>query len=314
MLLLGKTLAAYTYIVRPTTQIQKYIREFLEDLELERGRSLKTIENYNHYLNRFFTKAQIEHPGDITEEKVRAFRLWMGRADGLGGLSTKTRNYHLIALRQFLAYLARRNIASLAPEKIELARLQNRDIDIPPIDDLERLLTAPKSGSIQGLRDRAILELLFSTGLRVSELTHLNRDSIDLRREEFSVRGKGGKIRLVFLSGRAKNALKAYVDKRNDLDEALFVGAQKKDSKRLSVRQVERLTQRYAIAAGIGRKVTPHTLRHLFATDLLINGADLRSVQALLGHSSITTTQIYTHVTDNQLREVHKAFHARRRK
>ena len=160
----------------------------------------------------------------------------------------------------------------------------------------------------------AILELLFSTGLRISELVALSRDSIDLKREEFSVRGKGGKIRLVFLSGQAKSALKEYQDKRTDMEEALFAGTQKKDPKRLSVRQVERLVARYAIAAGIGRKVTPHTLRHLFATDLLMNGADLRSVQALLGHSSITTTQIYTHVTDKQLREVHKAFHSRRRK
>ena len=300
--------------MRPQSLIQKYLREFLEDLELERGRSLKTIENYNHYLDRFFSQAGISRPDDISEEKVRSFRLWMGRAQNGKELSTKTRNYHLIALRQFLKYLAKRNIVSLAPEKIELARLRDRDIDIPPIEDLERLLAAPKPHSLQGLRDRAILELLFSTGLRISELIALSRDSIDLKREEFSVRGKGGKIRLVFLSGRAKSALKEYQDKRTDMEEALFASTQKKDPKRLSVRQVERLVARYAIAAGIGRKVTPHTLRHLFATDLLMNGADLRSVQALLGHSSITTTQIYTHVTDKQLREVHKAFHSRRRK
>src|SRR3990167_5873448 len=237
------------------TSIQKYLREFLEDLELERGRSLKTIENYNHYLDRFFSQAGVSRPDDISEEKVRSFRLWMGRAQNGKELSTKTRNYHLIALRQFLKYLAKRNIVSLAPEKIELARL----------------LAAPKPHSLQGLRDRAILELLFSTGLRISELIALSRDSIDLKREEFSVRGKGGKIRLVFLSGRAKSALKEYQDKRTDMEEALFASTQKKDPKRLSVRQVERLVARYAIAAGIGRKVTPHTLRHLFATDLLMN-------------------------------------------
>ncbi|MEK7643161.1 MAG: site-specific tyrosine recombinase/integron integrase [Patescibacteria group bacterium] len=285
------------------------LREFLEDLELGRGRSQKTIENYRHYLERFFLREQIESPADINDDHIRAFRLWLNREH----LSVRTRNYHLIALRQFLKYLVRREIVSLAPDRIELAKLQDRDIDIPRIEDLERLLATPKTSTLQGLRDRAILELLFSTGLRISELVALNQDSIDLKRDEFSVRGKGGKVRLVFLSSEAKQILKDYFARREDILEALFVATGKKPT-RLTVRQIERLVHRYAIAAGIGSKVTPHTLRHMFATDLLINGADLRSVQALLGHSSITTTQIYTHVTDRQLRDVHKAFHGRRRK
>lgn len=290
--------------------IQKIFEEFLEDLELERGRARKTMENYQHYIQRFLDQASIKDPLHITEDKVRQFRLWLNRKE----LSARTRNYHLIALRMFLKYLAKRNIKSLAPEKIELAKLGDRDIDIPPSEDLDRLLAAPKTNTTQGLRDRALLELLFSTGLRVSELAGLNRDSIDLNRDEFSVRGKGSKIRLVFLSKSAKEAIRKYNAAREDILEALFVGQRGKTVSRLTVRQIERLVRRYAIMAGIAGKVTPHTLRHLFATDLLVNGADIRSVQALLGHSSITTTQIYTHMTDRQLRDVHKAFHGKRRK
>ncbi len=289
--------------------IEKITREFLEDLELERGRSPKTIENYDHYLRRFFTHAKVVSPEGISDESVRSFRLALNRT----GLSPRTRNYHLIALRMFLKYLAKRDIKSLAPERVELAKLGDRDIDIPAEGDIDRLLNAPKNTQ-QGLRDRAILELLFSTGLRVSELTALNRDSLDLRRDEFSVRGKGSKIRVVFLSENAKEAIKIYLAKRGDILDALFVGVQKKNQARLSPRQIERLVRHYAISAGIPGKVTPHTLRHLFATDLLLNGADIRSVQVMLGHSSITTTQIYTHITDRHLRDVHKAFHGKRRK
>jgi len=290
--------------------IQKHLRNFLEDLELARGRSLKTIENYERYLSRFFKETDIHDPRDVTDEAVREFRMKLNR----GGLATRTRNYHLIALRMFLKYLAKKDIKSLAPEKVELAHLPDRDIDIPPHEDLERLLDAPPSSSLQGVRDRAILELLFSTGLRISELVSLDRDSLDLSRDEFSIRGKGGKIRLVFLSKDAKDAITVYLKKRGDMEEALFVGTQKKKPRRLTQRQIERLVVRYATKAGIPGKVTPHTLRHMFATDLLVNGADIRSVQALLGHSSITTTQIYTHMTDRQLREIHRAFHAKRRK
>lgn len=290
--------------------IEQALREFLEDLELERGRSQKTIQNYDHYLRRFFTDMKIKRPEDITDSEVRSFRLLLNRKE----LAVRTRNYHLIALRMFLKYLVKRQIKSLPPDRIELAKLSDRDIDIPPQEDLNRLLAGPKTKTLQGKRDLAILELLFSTGLRVSELANLNIDSLDLNRDEFSVRGKGGKIRLVFLSQTAKNALRSYISDRKDTHESLFVGMKGKSISRLTVRQIERLVRRYAIAAGIPGKVTPHTLRHLFATDLLINGADIRSVQALLGHSSITTTQIYTHMTDRQLRDVHKAFHGKRRR
>ena len=287
--------------------IKKYLDDFLEDMELERGRSQKTIENYQFYIKRFFEEEKILYPSDISEDKIRAFRLFLNRVKAGKGVSLRTRNYHLIALRMFLKYLAKRNINSLSAEKIELARVPDRDIDIPAADDLTRLLNAPNRDTLQGIRDKAMLELLFSTGLRVGELVKLNRYSVDLKRDEFSVRGKGGKIRLVFLSQDAKDALLQYIKKRPDVNEALFAGVQKSTSeptKRLSTRQIERLVKRYAVQAGIANKVTPHTLRHLFATDLLTNGADIRSVQALLGHSSITTTQIYTHMTDRQLREV----------
>ncbi|MDA1334936.1 MAG: tyrosine-type recombinase/integrase [bacterium] len=290
--------------------IDKALREFLEDLELEKGRSQKTIQNYEHYLARFFREAKIKKPSDITDARVREFRLKLNRT----GLGAKTRNYHLIALRMFLKYLVKREILSLAPDRIELAKLPDRDIDIPPSEDLDRLLKAPDTNTLQGLRDRAILEMLFSTGLRVSELTSLDCDTIDFSRDEFSIRGKGSKVRIVFLSPDAKQACQAYTKKREDVGEALFVGTQKKNQSRLTTRQVERLVARYAVKSGIPGKVTPHTLRHMFATDLLMNGADIRSVQVLLGHSSITTTQIYTHMTDRQLRDVHKAFHGKRRR
>lgn len=291
----------------------QFLREFLEYLEIERGRSPRTITNYEHYLGRFFKYAGVSSLTDITEDKVRKFRIWMNRdAKGNGsGMSVKTQNYHLIALRAFLKYAARRDQKTLAAEKIELARVPMRDIDLPTVDDLVRLLEAPEGTDERSLRDKAILELLFSTGLRVSELAALNRETIDFKRGEFSIRGKGGKIRVVFLSGEAAEAVRAYLDKRGDIEDALFVSTAKNPS-RLSTRQIQRLIQRYAIKAGIVKRVTPHTLRHLFATDLLINGADLRSVQALLGHSSITTTQVYTHLTDKQLREVHKSFHGKR--
>ncbi|MFC1595190.1 site-specific tyrosine recombinase/integron integrase [Patescibacteria group bacterium] len=292
----------------------KILKEFLEYLEIERGRSPKTIINYEHYLNRFFEFSKISSPKDITDECVRKYRLWLNRLTNESGksISRNTQNYHLIALRSFLKYLAKRNIKTLAAEKIDLAKLPVRDIDLPELDDFYRFLNSPEGNSTQSLRDRAILKVFFSTGLRVSELVALNRDSIDLKRDEFSVRGKGGKIRLVFLSQEAKDTLTDYLSSRADIEDALFVGIQKNPG-RLTSRQVERMIKKYAIKAGIVKKVTPHTLRHLFATDLLMNGADLRSVQALLGHASIATTQIYTHLTDKQLREVHKTFHSRRK-
>lgn len=300
-------------------------REFLEHLEIEKGRSLKTIENYDRYLSRFLKQTTVVKPTEITDEVVRKFRLWLNRQPSgkhtRGNnetLKKKTQNYYLIALRQFLKYLAKRDIESLPADRIELAKTPERHIDLISAGELERLLNAPDTEKgLKQKRDKAILELLFSTGLRVSELTALNRD-IDLSKDELSVRGKGDKVRVVFLSERAKEALKAYLDKRDDMDEALFANispAQKEsDSLRLTPRSVERLIKRYAVKAGISKKVTPHVIRHSFATDLLEGGADLRSVQALLGHSDISTTQIYTHVTDKHLKEIHRSFHGRRRK
>ena len=249
---------------------------------------------------------------------VREFRIQLNRSAGVHGTMKKnTQNYHLIALRAFLKFLRKRDVESLNPERIELAKVGARDLDLISHDELNRLMQSPKGSSLQALRDKAILELLFSTGLRVSELCSLDRD-LDISRDEFSIRGKGEKVRVVFLSVQAKKAIKEYLDKRADLDEALFVqmGKAAKSAKdlRLTPRSVERLVKQYSVRAGITRKVTPHVIRHSFATDLLENGADLRSVQALLGHSNIATTQIYTHITDKHLREVHKAFHGKRRR
>ncbi len=303
------------------TELENLKREFLEHLEIERGRSVKTIENYDHYLSRFLSFAKVGKPSAITENVVREFRLWLNRqsagvrAGRTETLKRKTQNYYLIALRAFLKYLRKRGITSLSPERIELAKIGDRSLDLISGDELSQLLKAPEGNDLQALRDRAILELFFSTGLRVSELCSLDRD-LDLRKDEFSVRGKGDKVRVVFLSEDAKNAVRAYLEKRTDIDDALFVHTHARNAKadgsaRLTPRSVERIVKCYAIKAGITRKVTPHILRHSFATDLLENGADLRSVQALLGHANIATTQIYTHVTDAHLREVHKKFHHR---
>lgn len=293
--------------------------QFLEHLEIEKGRSVKTIENYDHYLTRFLAFAKTDSPKGVTEAKVREFRLWLNRQKGTAGdLKRKTQNYYLIALRSFLKFLRKRGIESLSPERIELAKVGARDLDLISSTELERLMKAPQGSDLRQLRDRAMLELLFSTGLRVSELTNLNREDIDFSRDEFSVRGKGDKVRVVFISPDAKKNLKAYLDKRGDVDEAMFVqygkGFKSKDNLRLTPRSVERLVKQYAIKAGITRKVTPHVIRHSFATDLLENGADLRSVQAMLGHANIATTQVYTHVTDKHLREIHQKFHGKRRK
>lgn len=277
-------------------------KQFLEYLEIEKGRSLKTVENYDRYLRVFLSETKISSPKDITDDLVRKFRMFLNRKN----LDKKTQNYYLIALRVFLKYLAKRGIETLAPERIDLAKVPQRELDLITGNELERLLLAPKENDIKSLRDKAILELLFSTGLRVSELCSLDRDHIENAESgEFSVRGKGGKIRVVFISDTAKRAVKDYLDKRMDTGERLF---------NLTQRSIERIVKYYAIKAGISKKVTPHVLRHAFATDLLSSGADLRSVQALLGHSNITTTQIYTHITDKHLREVHRAFHGKQRR
>lgn len=297
-------------------------KQFLEYLEIERGRSMKTVENYDRYVSRFLEQTGATSPTDITDDTVRTFRLWLNRQKTFDStLKKRTQNYYLIALRAFLKYLAYRNIPSLPASRIELAKTPGRELDLISADELERLLSAPSGGSLQELRDRALLEMLFSTGLRVSELCNLPRD-LDLSKDEFSVRGKGEKVRVVFLSDTAKAALKKYLAARKDMDDSMFIrlgrkastGTKKGENLRITPRSVERLVAHYAIKAGISKKVTPHVIRHSFATDLLQNGADLRSVQALLGHSNITTTQVYTHVTDKQLREIHKNFHGKRRK
>ena len=301
-----------------TTELQRLKTEFLEYLEIEKGRSIKTVENYDRYLSRFLAHTKVTSPARLDERMVREFRLHLNRQPGTTGtMKHKTQNYYMISLRAFLKFLRKRGVESLNPERIELAKVGSRDLDLISPSELERLMQGPKGNSLTDLRDRAILELFFSTGLRVSELCGLNRD-LDLSRDEFSVRGKGEKVRVVFLSPAAKRAIKDYLVKRGDVDEALFVqygkGSKNVKDLRLTTRSVERIVKRYAIKAGITRKVTPHVIRHSFATDLLENGADLRSVQAMLGHSNIATTQVYTHITDKHLREVHKAFHGRRRK
>lgn len=298
-------------------------RQFLEYLEIERGRSVKTVENYDRYLTRFLTFSKAKNPQDVTEEQVREFRLYLNRQSGtkIGGrvepMKRRTQNYYLIALRAFLKYVRKRGASSLSPERIELAKVPERSLDLISAQELTRLLDAPALDTIDGKRDRAVLELFFSTGLRVSELCALSIDDVDLTRDEFSVRGKGDKVRVVFLSDDARLAIKTYLAARKDMEDALFVRYGKKANigadGRITPRVVQRLLKRHATKAGITRKVTPHVLRHSFATDLLSNGADLRSVQALLGHANIGTTQIYTHVTDSHLREVHKKFHTNRK-
>ena len=319
-------------------------RQFLEYVEIEKGRSLSTVMNYEHYLSRFIDFSKAKNVEDITDLGIREYRLWLNRQEARTlrtgikeTLKRRTQNYYLIALRSFLKYLARQGIKAVPPERIELAKVPERSLDLISNEDLEALMNAPDKSTLKGLRDNALLELLFSTGLRVSELCSLPRD-INLSRDEFPVRGKGEKVRVVFLSDAAKKAVKLYLDARKDMDDALFVqlpvherrknsgeakakaGAQKSavksrnsGSMRLTPRSVERIIKFYAIKAGISKKVTPHVIRHSFATDLLRNGADIRSVQMLLGHANIGTTQIYTHVTDSELRNVHKKFHGKTR-
>lgn len=307
--------------------LEQLKRQFLEYVEIEKGRALKTIENYDHYLTVFLNQIKVKYPNELTDNIVREFRLWLNRqVTGKNvktgeTISRKTQNYYLIAIRAFLKYLARQEIKSMSPERIELAKVPERSLDLITQTELSRLLQTAKStaSTIKELRDSAILELLFSTGLRVSELCALTRD-IDLSTSELSVRGKGNKVRVVFISDYAKNILKNYLAKRKDMDDSLFIQLSKngkvmeKNNKGLGLsnRSVERIVKSCAIKAGISKKVTPHTMRHLFATDLLSNGADLRSVQALLGHANIGTTQIYTHVTDRHLRDIHKKFHNKR--
>ncbi|MBA3679132.1 tyrosine-type recombinase/integrase [Candidatus Saccharibacteria bacterium] len=297
----------------------EYMSDFLEYLEVEKGRSLKTIENYSLYLNRFIEFTDDIKVSKIDLNKISKWRQWLNRYKANDGrtVGKATQNYHLIAMRSFLKYLARRDIDSLAPEKIELATSQRPQVSFLNQEEVIQLFEAIPINNIVGLRDRSIIELLFSTGLRVSELAALNIKDLNFKTGEFSVRGKGQKDRPVYLSESAAYVLSKYLEKRNDDFVPLFVhfrGTQSDfnggEYTRLTVRSIQRIVERYAHKAGIAKHVTPHTLRHSFATDLLTNGADLRSVQSLLGHSNIATTQVYTHVTDPQLRKTHQKFHS----
>ncbi|MFH0828872.1 MAG: tyrosine-type recombinase/integrase [Candidatus Kerfeldbacteria bacterium] len=335
-----------------SSELERWVKRYLTSLVVERGASELTKRNYEFYLTRFLAYSKLTKPSDITLDDVRDFRLYLNQQLNNRGerLTKSTQNYHLIALRSFLKYLAKNDVTTLAPEKIELAKTSERQVNFIEGDDLERLLEAPlktKEPEIIKLRDKAILELLFSTGLRVSELSRLSRDELNLNKDEFTVRGKGGKYRVVFLSNHARHFIGEYLNARRDDHKALFIrhdhaAARSSEinelipleatknkvrtqysshsiSQRglltgLTPRSIQRLVAMYAKLAGVNKRITPHTLRHSYATDLLINGADIRSVQAMLGHASITTTQIYTHVTNQQLRDVYKAFHGRRRR
>ena len=298
--------------------LEKAINEYLDFVTIEKGRSNRTRENYNHYLTRLVDFAGDIKVSDIDQDLVRKWRLWLHElgSDRSDELSKATQNYHLIALRNFLKYCSKRGIKSLPPDQIELAKTAKKQVSFLNKDELKALFAQPNTVDISGLRDRAILELLFSSGLRVSELTNLDRNHINLERREFMVRGKGQKDRPIFVSQEAADWLKLYLEKRTDNLPPLFIsygGRSKSDNsgdyKRLTPRSVQRMVAHYALLAGITKKVSPHVLRHRFATDLLMNGADLRSVQAMLGHSNIATTQVYTHVTDPHLRSIHERFH-----
>lgn len=297
------------------------LADFLEHLEVEGGRSPRTIENYKLYLERFIDFAGDVDVAKITSETIRKYRLWLNRYKNSNTgeeLLLITQNYHLIALRGLLTYLSQRDISSLAADKITLPKTVRKQVTFLHYDEVVRLIEQIPLDNEPGLRDRAIIELLFSSGLRVSELVNLNRDHINLARREFMVRGKGQKDRPVFVSMSAAEHVKNYLDARSDSLPALFISYSRRlakpsvsgDYRRLSARSIQRMVSHYARLAGITKHVSPHTMRHSFATDLLMNGADLRAVQSMLGHSNIATTQIYTHVTDQHLKDVHERFHS----
>jgi len=299
--------------------VSEYILDFIEHLEVEGGRMPKTAENYEFYLNRFVEFAGDIAPNQITSELIRKYRLWLNRYKSTNGdeLATITQSYHLIALRGFLKYFSKRDIPSLSPDKIELPKTHRKQVTFLHFDEVQRLLDGIDTSSEAGLRDRSILELLFSSGLRVSELVNLNRDHVNTKRREFMVRGKGQKDRPIFISQSAANWVEKYLDERQDTLAPLFISYSKNvetntsgDYRRLTARSIQRMVTKYARLAGITKHVSPHTMRHSFATDLLMNGADLRSVQNMLGHSNIATTQIYTHVTDAHLKDIYEKFHS----
>ncbi len=299
--------------------MSELILDYIEHLEVEGGRSAKTAENYRLYLERFVEFTEDIKVENITSEIIRKYRLWLNRYKNAADddLATITQSYHLIALRGFLGYLSQRDIQSLAPNKIVLPKVSRKQVTFLHYDEVERLISGIEIESEAGLRDRAIVELLFSSGLRVSELINLNRDHVNTKRREFMVRGKGQKDRPVFISEAAASWVNRYLDARQDSLAPLFISYSKNveantsgDYHRLTARSVQRMVSKYALLAGITKHVSPHTMRHSFATDLLMNGADIRSVQSMLGHSSISTTQVYTHVTDEHLREVYEKFHS----
>jgi site-specific recombinase XerD len=319
---------------KPRSEIHKLILQFLEYCEIEKNRSKLTLRNYDHYLQRFadFASSQnVGKPDQIDLELVRKFRLHLNRmVDQYGkNLKTITQSYHIIALRAFLKYLLKYDYKTLAPEKIDLAKTPSRMVEFLEFDEVQRLITATdlEEEDILRLRDRSILEVLFASGVRVSELCSLKRDQVNVKRREFTVRGKGDKLRLVFLSADSCDALEKYFKARKDNSKWMFIAHKQiglgnaitkemesysNTSSGLTPRTVQRIIKKYCLLAGITRKITPHTLRHSFATDLLQNGADIRSVQSMLGHASIITTQVYTHVTNQQLREVHSKFHKKK--
>jgi site-specific recombinase XerD len=299
--------------------LSELILDYIEHLEVEGGRSSKTAENYKLYLERFVEFTNDTTVDKITTEMIRKYRLWLNRYKNYNEdeLATITQGYHLIALRGFLTYLSKRDIASLSPEKIELPKIARKQVTFLHYDEVARLLETISTDSEDGLRDRAIIELLFSSGLRVSELVNLNRDHVNTKRREFMVRGKGQKDRPVFIGEAAAMRVEDYLAARLDNLPPLFLSYSRNntatttgDYRRLTARSIQRIINKYAKLAGITKHVSPHTMRHSFATDLLMNGADLRSVQVMLGHSNISTTQVYTHVTDEHLREVYEKFHS----
>jgi site-specific recombinase XerD len=299
--------------------MSEILLDYIEYLEVEGGRSSHTAENYTLYLERFVEFTNDIMVDKITSEVIRKYRLWLSRYKNSNGdeLSTLTQSYHLIALRGFLNYLSKRNIESLSPEKVELPKVSRKQVTFLHYDEVERLLDHINTSDETGLRDRAIIELLFSSGLRVSELVNLNREHINTTRREFMVRGKGQKDRPVFISESASEHVKNYLNTRTDSLPPLFISyshniepTNSGDYRRLGARSIQRIINKYTRLAGITKHVSPHTMRHSFATDLLMNGADIRSVQVMLGHSSIITTQVYTHVTDKHLREIHEKFHS----
>ncbi|MBI3589311.1 MAG: tyrosine-type recombinase/integrase [Candidatus Liptonbacteria bacterium] len=294
-------------------KVETLLQDYLNYLEIEKNRAPKTRENYERYLKEFLKFAKVKSPEAITDRLVTEFRLFLSRRD----IKKITQSYYVIAIRNFLKYLIKKDYQVLSPDKIELPKISRRQIEILEYKDLERMLALPDGSNLKGLRDRAILETFFSTGLRLSELCSLDR-YLDFERGELTVRGKGDKLRVVFLSKSAKDAIKKYLEKRGDPEKALFISFTKSKNPKILGRIIPRTVQRmvnfYARKAGIVGHVSPHQLRHQFATDLLLNGADLRSVQEMLGHANISTTQIYTHITNKELKEIHETFHARRRK